>query len=121
MKTFHHHHPDVRPICYPGVDQQPILSEVLVRNRRHGNDGTVHLTADQALQISSFNRGAESITGVPFRSAVGRQLNEVLQLPGPVMESIQADLRVKRARRHEFRYRTDDGRELEIGLTAAHL
>jgi two-component system, NtrC family, sensor histidine kinase PilS len=79
------------------------------------------VTADQALQISSFNRGAESITGVPFRSAVGRQLNEVLQLPGPVMESIQADLRVKRARRHEFRYRTDDGRELEIGLTAAHL
>ncbi len=37
------------------------------------------------------------------------------------MESIQSDLRVKRARRHEFRYRTSDGRELEIGLTATHL
>ena len=79
------------------------------------------VTADPALRIRTFNRGAESITGVPFRSAVGRPINEVLQLPGPVMESIQADLRVKHARRHEFRYRTSDGRELEIGLTATHL
>ena len=79
------------------------------------------VTADPALRIRTFNRGAESITGVPFRSAVGRPINEVLQLPGPVMESIQSDLRVKRARRHEFRYRTSDGRELEIGLTATHL
>jgi len=39
-----------------------------------------------------------------------------------VMESIQSDLRAKGARRHEFRYRTDDGRgDLEIGLTATHL
>jgi two-component system sensor histidine kinase PilS (NtrC family) len=38
------------------------------------------------------------------------------------MESIQSDLRLKGARRHEFRYRPTDGRgELEIGLTATHL
>jgi len=79
------------------------------------------VTADPALRIRTFNRGAESITGMPFRSAVGRPINEVLQLPGPVMESIQSDLTVKRARRHQFRYRTGDGRELEIGLTATHL
>ena len=79
-------------------------------------------TADPALRILTFNRGAESITGLAFHAAVGRQVDEVLQLPAPVMESIQADLRVKRAMRHEYRYRTSDGRgDLEIGLTATHL
>ena len=78
-------------------------------------------TADPALRILSFNRGAESITGVPFRTAVGRQVDEVLQLPAPVMESIQADLRVKRALRHEYRYRTGGSRGDLIGLTATHL
>jgi two-component system sensor histidine kinase PilS (NtrC family) len=78
-------------------------------------------TTDQSQRILTFNRGAESITGVGFRSAVGRPIDEVLQLPPPVLESIQADLRVKGARRHEFRYRAIDGRDLEIGLTATHL
>jgi two-component system sensor histidine kinase PilS (NtrC family) len=79
-------------------------------------------TTDPAQRILTFNRGAESITGVRFHSAVGRRFDEVLQLPAPVMESIQRDLRAKGSRRHEFRYRTDDGRgELEIGLTATHL
>jgi two-component system sensor histidine kinase PilS (NtrC family) len=78
-------------------------------------------TADPALRILTFNRGAEAITGIAFEAAVGRQIDEVLQLPQAVIESIQSDLRVKRARRHEFRYRTADGRELEIGLTATHL
>src|SRR5215204_3134598 len=53
------------------------------------------VTADLSLRIRTFNRGAESITAVPFPSAVGQPINEVLQLPGPVMESIQSDLRVK--------------------------
>jgi len=79
-------------------------------------------TADPALRILTFNRGAESITGVAFQTAVGRKVDEVLQLPAAVMESIQADLRVKRAMRQEYRYRTTDGRgDLEIGLTATHL
>jgi len=78
-------------------------------------------TADPALRILTFNRGAEAITGIAFEAAVGRQIDEVLQLPQAVIESIQSDLRIKRARRHEFRYRTADGRELEIGLTATHL
>ena len=79
-------------------------------------------TADPALRILTFNRGAEAITGLAFRDAVGRQIEEVLQLPTAVIESIQADLRVKRARRHEYQYRTGGGRgDLEIGLTATHL
>ena len=79
-------------------------------------------TTDQAHRILTFNRGAETITGVPFRVAVGRPIDVVLQLPPAVMQSIQDDLREKDARRHEFRYRCDDGRgDLEIGLTATHL
>jgi two-component system sensor histidine kinase PilS (NtrC family) len=80
-------------------------------------------TTDAALRILTFNRGAEAITGVPSDAAVGRGINVVLQLPSPVMESIQTDLQSKGTRRrHEFRYRSEDGRgDLEVGLTATHL
>jgi len=79
-------------------------------------------TTDPMHRILTFNRGAEAITGVPFRDAVGRAVDEVLQLPPVVMHSIQHELRVKGARRHEFRYQPSDGRsEREIGLTATYL
>jgi two-component system, NtrC family, sensor histidine kinase PilS len=81
-------------------------------------------TTDPALRILTFNRAAEVITGVPFRSAVGRPIGDVLQLPAAIVESIPVDLvaRGKGARRHECKYRPGDGRgELEIGLTATHL
>jgi two-component system, NtrC family, sensor histidine kinase PilS len=46
----------------------------------------------------------------------------VLQLPAPVMESIQLGLRGAGTRRHEFRYRPGGGRgEIEIGLSATHV
>jgi two-component system sensor histidine kinase PilS (NtrC family) len=80
------------------------------------------VTTDPGMRILTFNRGAEAITGVSSRVAVGRTVDEVLQWPAPVMESIQRDLRAKGTRRHEFRYRTADGRgDLEVGLTATHL
>src|SRR3954453_14083853 len=79
-------------------------------------------TTDPSHRILTFNRGAEAITGVPFRDAVARPIDEVLQLPPAVMQSVQHELRVKGARRHEFRYRPSDGRsEREIGLTATYL
>jgi two-component system, NtrC family, sensor histidine kinase PilS len=81
------------------------------------------VTTDAGLRILTFNRGAESITGVSSVAATGRDIVDVLQLPPTVMTSIQNDLGVKGARRrHEFRYQSSDGRgELEIGLTATHL
>jgi two-component system sensor histidine kinase PilS (NtrC family) len=81
------------------------------------------ITTDVALRILTFNRGAESITGVASAAAAGREIVDVLQLPSIVMTSIQNDLGTKGARRrHEFRYQSMDGRgELEIGLTATHL
>jgi two-component system sensor histidine kinase PilS (NtrC family) len=81
------------------------------------------VTTDVGLRILTFNRGAESITGVAATAAAGRDIVDVLQLPPIVMTSIQNDLGTKGARgRHEFRYQAIDGRgELEIGLTATHL
>jgi len=80
-------------------------------------------TTDLDHRILTFNRGAEVITGIPFRAAVGRPIEDVLQLP-PSVATIPAggNPKGKPSRRHEFRYRTPDGRgELEIGMTATHL
>jgi two-component system sensor histidine kinase PilS (NtrC family) len=80
-------------------------------------------TTDTTQHILTFNRAAETITGVGFRSAVGRAIGEVLQLAPGVMMTLAQDLGDGQGpRRHEFRYRTQDGRgDLEIGLTATHL
>jgi two-component system, NtrC family, sensor histidine kinase PilS len=78
-------------------------------------------TTDPAYRILTFNRAAESITGVTFQESVGRPIAEVLQLPSDMVESIAAELRTGGTRRHEFRYRSADRGELEIGLTASHL
>ena len=38
-------------------------------------------TTDPQQRILTFNHAAEAITGLPFRSAVGRPISDVLQLP----------------------------------------
>ena len=79
-------------------------------------------TTDPKQRVLTFNRAAELITGVPFRSAVGRPIGDVLQLAPAVVESIPLDLVGKGPRRYECRYHRADSRgELEIGLTATHL
>ena len=79
------------------------------------------VTTDLSLRIVTFNRAAESISGVPFSAAVGRPIEDVLQLPPSILESIHSDLRASGARRQEFRYQTAEGRDLDVGLTATHL
>src|SRR5437667_820218 len=54
-------------------------------------------TTDATHRILTFNRAAETITGVSSRQAVGRPIDDVLQLPHDVMQSIQNDPRVKAA------------------------
>lgn len=79
-------------------------------------------TTDHDYRILTFNRAAEVITGVSFMSGVGRPISDVLQLPAETVASLADELRGGGSRRHEFRYRTIDGRgDLDIGLTAAHL
>jgi two-component system, NtrC family, sensor histidine kinase PilS len=79
------------------------------------------ITTDPLHRILTFNRAAESISGVPFQTAVGQPIEDVLQLPPPVIESIRGDLGVISGRRQEFRYRDAHGRDLDIGLTATPL
>jgi two-component system sensor histidine kinase PilS (NtrC family) len=77
-------------------------------------------TTDLEGRILTFNRAAETITGNPALSVIGRRIEDVLDLP----PSIAPDLNVLgkgRSRRIETSYRTGDGRQIEIGFTAAHL
>jgi two-component system sensor histidine kinase PilS (NtrC family) len=78
-------------------------------------------TTDTTQSILTFNRAAEQITGASFHSVVGRPIADVLQLSATVMTTLARDLTGGGARRHEFRYRTEAGRDIEIGLTATHL
>jgi two-component system, NtrC family, sensor histidine kinase PilS len=78
-------------------------------------------TTDPQQGILTFNRGAELITGIAFRDAVGRPIGEVLQLPSSFVEALHGDLSAA-PRRFDVRYRPADGRaEIEVGLTATHL
>jgi two-component system sensor histidine kinase PilS (NtrC family) len=77
-------------------------------------------TTDPQQRILTFNHAAETITGVPFRSAVGRPISEVLQLP-PRLLSPDGTLTTVPSR-IDMRYRPSDGRgEIEVGLSVAHL
>jgi two-component system sensor histidine kinase PilS (NtrC family) len=77
-------------------------------------------TTDSHQRILTFNRAAETITGVRFPDAVGRPISEVLQLPHRLLVALDDDLEVPS--RIEIRYRPADGRpDLEIGLSATHL
>jgi two-component system sensor histidine kinase PilS (NtrC family) len=79
-------------------------------------------TTDQSDRILTFNRAAQAITGVPFQSAVGRPIGEVMRLPAPVNDAIHHGLRQPGTRRHEFWFRSPDGRgDIEVGLSATHL
>jgi two-component system, NtrC family, sensor histidine kinase PilS len=79
-------------------------------------------TTDQSDRILTFNRAAQMITGVPFQSAVGRPIGEVMRLPAPVNDAIHHGLRQPGTRRHEFWFRSPDGRgDIEVGLSATHL
>ena len=79
-------------------------------------------TTDQSDRILTFNRAAQAITGVPFESAVGRPIGEVMRLPVPVNDAIHHGLREPGTRRHEFWFQPADGRsDIEVGLSATHL
>src|SRR5207244_1081685 len=64
----------------------------------------------------------EAITGLTFRSVVGRPIADVLQLPPDLLQWPEGDLIGASARLGEFRFKTTDGRgEIEIGLSATNL
>jgi two-component system, NtrC family, sensor histidine kinase PilS len=73
-------------------------------------------------RILTFNRGAALITGIAAQDAIGRPVEEVLQLPLTMLQALHDDLEGARAQRYELHYRTTDGRgEIQLGLSATHL
>src|SRR5947207_5853126 len=81
------------------------------------------VTTDPQQRILTFNRAAESITGVEWTSALGRPIGEVLQLPALILDALDDNARADwRTRRYECRYQTADRRgEIELGMTVTHL
>jgi two-component system, NtrC family, sensor histidine kinase PilS len=77
-------------------------------------------TTDPSLRVLTFNRAAELITGLAFRSVVGRQISEALQFPANLVAAINRDLPTGPTRRVEFPYH-HEGRRIDIGLSVAYL
>jgi two-component system sensor histidine kinase PilS (NtrC family) len=77
-------------------------------------------TTDREGRILTFNRAAEAITGHPALSVIGRRIEDVLDLPPSIASDLNASGK-GRTRRVETSYRTGDGRQIDLGFTAAHL
>jgi two-component system sensor histidine kinase PilS (NtrC family) len=67
-------------------------------------------TSDMQGRVLSFNRAAETITGLRAADVVGGDAVEVLQLPGPLQPH-----------RQEYGFKRADGRQIEVGIAAAPL
>jgi len=78
-------------------------------------------TSDSRGRVLTFNRAAESITGVTAADAVGHQVAEVLQLPPLFREVLASGVSPAGNQRSEFAFQRGDGRQIEIGMTSAPL
>jgi len=78
------------------------------------------LTTDPGGRVRTFNRAAETITGLPVHEAVGRTVAEVLQLHHPFELPASSPPTVGRGR-VEIPYLRPDGRHVELGFSSAPL
>lgn len=78
-------------------------------------------TCDMEGRLLTFNRAAETITGMSAAEVVGRAVADVLQLPEALARPLTTEGTRVGAQRHEFVYRRTDGRQIEIGMTSAPL
>jgi two-component system sensor histidine kinase PilS (NtrC family) len=78
-------------------------------------------TTDTAGEIITFNRAAESITGIPAGEAFRRRAADVLQLPSSYAALFGPPEGRPRQLRVEYPFRRGDGSEIEVGLSAAPL
>jgi two-component system sensor histidine kinase PilS (NtrC family) len=77
-------------------------------------------TSDMRGRVLTFNRAAETITGIPAADAVGHQVIDVLQLP-PVFQRTLSPGGPGERLRDEFGFQRGDGRHIEVGMTSAPL
>jgi two-component system, NtrC family, sensor histidine kinase PilS len=78
-------------------------------------------TTDIEGTILTFNRSAETITGIPAGSALGRHASDVFRLPresGDVFGAARDD---RGTRRIDYSFERPDRRQIEIGLATAPL
>jgi two-component system sensor histidine kinase PilS (NtrC family) len=78
------------------------------------------VTADLDRRIVTFNRGAQSITGLAPAQAIGHDAAEVFQMPAPFSARLTT-LTETRSARADLEFRRHDGRTIEIGITATTL
>ncbi|HEX6463864.1 MAG TPA: histidine kinase dimerization/phospho-acceptor domain-containing protein, partial [Vicinamibacterales bacterium] len=78
-------------------------------------------TSDMRGLVLTFNRAAESITGVTAPEVVGHHISEVLQLPPVFREALAPGASRGGTQRHEFGFQRPDGCQIEIGMTSAPL
>jgi two-component system sensor histidine kinase PilS (NtrC family) len=78
------------------------------------------VTADAGDRILTFNRAASTITGVAPERAIGADVGGVLQLPPQFRAQVDA-LTERRSMRIDLRYRTTDGRTIDVGLSGLRL
>jgi two-component system sensor histidine kinase PilS (NtrC family) len=78
-------------------------------------------TTDMSGRVATCNRAAEAITGIPPGEAVGQAATSVLQLPVALDGLFGPPERRPRQTRVEYGYTRRDGRQIELGLSAAPL
>jgi two-component system, NtrC family, sensor histidine kinase PilS len=79
------------------------------------------VTTDYQGRVLTFNPTAETITRHRAGTIVGQSVHDLLQLPPAFSAALQASLETTSSQRADFRYRTGDGQEIDIGLSATHL
>lgn len=79
------------------------------------------VTSDLEGRILTFNRAAETITGLARNTAPGKAVAEALGLPGGFMAALDPARPLAGSRRADYRYRRPDGAEIDVGLSATTL
>jgi len=79
------------------------------------------MTTSAAGFVMTFNRAAETITGIGAAAAVGQPAASVLQLPSDVAAMFDPDKNGELLPRVEFTFTRVDGHQMELGISTAIL
>jgi two-component system sensor histidine kinase PilS (NtrC family) len=78
-------------------------------------------TTDVDGSIVTFNRAAETITGVAVARAIGQPIADVLQWPAALREQFASEYGRRPLPRAELELTMGDGRRIDVGLSAVVL
>jgi two-component system sensor histidine kinase PilS (NtrC family) len=77
------------------------------------------ITTDERGRVLTFNRAAESISGIPAAGAIGREVTELFQIDAAVLERFrQPGAAPVRA---DIAYHTPEGHTIDIGFTTSSI